>query len=85
MKNKESILLIEPAYKNSYPPLGLMKISMWHKKIGDDVEFIKDTPHDPKLDLYEKNNMCYRKLKDHIYNKFVHISSLLCCCFNRLL
>jgi len=34
---------VEPAYKVKYPPLGLMKISTYHKSRGDEVVFYKGT------------------------------------------
>ncbi len=38
---KKNILLIEPGYKNKYPPIGLMKIATYHRMLGDNVVFYK--------------------------------------------
>ena len=35
------VLLIEPNYKNKYPPMGLMKIATYYRRCGDDVRFFK--------------------------------------------
>lgn len=35
------VLLVEPSYNNKYPPMGLMKISRYHKNKGDYVYFYK--------------------------------------------
>ncbi len=46
MPNKR-ILLLEPGYKNKYPPLGLMKIAQYHGPAGkrDHVTFAKGTDY----------------------------------------
>lgn len=42
------VLLVEPNYKNKYPPMGLMKISTYHKMLGDEVRFVKGL--DPNIE-----------------------------------
>lgn len=42
------VLLVEPNYKNKYPPMGLMKISTYHKILKDEVRFVKG--FDPDVD-----------------------------------
>ncbi len=34
-------MLVEPNYKNKYPPMGLMKIATYYRELGDDVIFFK--------------------------------------------
>lgn len=35
------VLLIEPNYKNKYPPMGLMKLATYYRNLGDEVIFFK--------------------------------------------
>jgi hypothetical protein len=52
-----NILLVEPAYITKFPPLGLMKISTYHKQLGDNVKFIKGI----------NENIAYECFWDRIY------------------
>jgi len=56
-----NILLIEPNYKNKYPPIGLMKISTYHKRLGDNVTFYKGDMKEFVIDQIYQD--CLRKLK----------------------
>jgi hypothetical protein len=39
--SRRKVLLLEPNYKNKYPPMGLMKIATYHRCRNDDVRFFK--------------------------------------------
>lgn len=60
MSKKRNILLIEPNYKNKYPPIGLMKIASYHRILGDKVTFFKGDLQDLVLD--ELTQTCLKKL-----------------------
>jgi len=49
---KRNILLVEPGYKTKFPPLGLMKISAYHKQLGDNVKFVKGINEDISYECY---------------------------------
>ena len=64
---KRKILLLEPNYKNKYPPLGLMKISTYHRSKGDSVQFFKGNVEDLVL-----NNVLQKCI-----NKFCSIDNTI--------
>ena len=55
------ILLVEPNYKNKYPPMGLMKLSTYYKRLGDHVTFFKGDLIDLVLDD------TFEMLKEQLY------------------
>jgi len=59
---KRNILLVEPGYKNKYPPIGLMKIATYHKLLGDNVTFYKGDIKDFIVDQITED--CVKKLQD---------------------
>lgn len=50
----ERILLVEPNYKNKYPPIGLMKISSYFKSRNDFVEFRKGLMPKKQVESFDK-------------------------------
>ena len=73
---RRKVLLVEPNYKNKYPPMGLMKIATYYRNLGDDVTFFKgdlrdlvldDTYEDLKTQLYANDSsIMWEKYKPHI-------------------
>ena len=52
--SKLKILLVEPSYKCKYPPLGLMKLSAFHKQRGDHVVFVKGLVKEKKDSVWDR-------------------------------
>lgn len=48
------ILLVEPSYKNKYPPLGLMKLAAFHKERGDEVCFVKGLKKEIRVQMWDR-------------------------------
>lgn len=60
-----NILLLEPNYKNKYPPIGLMKLATYHKMIGDNVVFFKG----------ELKELIIEHAVEQCINKFIKIDA----------
>lgn len=73
-----NILLIEPNYKNKFPPVALMKLATYHKGLGDNVVFFKGNIKDFIIEriaekclqkLFELNNSIpWQSKKDLIFS-----------------
>ena len=64
------ILLIEPNYKNKFPPIALMKLSTYHKSLGDEVLFYKG---DIKLFIIGRiADQCIDQLHNLVPNYYWH-------------
>lgn len=57
------VLLIEPNYKNKYPPLSLMKLATYHRQLGDEVTFYKGTKE--KFAINETMKLLVRTLQNN--------------------
>lgn len=57
------VLLIEPDYRNKYPPLSLMKLATYHRMIGDEVTFFKGS--DTEFALNETMKLLLKTLKNN--------------------
>ena len=71
-----NILLLEPNYKNKYPPIGLMKIATYHRILGDNITFFKGDLRKFVTDLLTKK--CIEKLFniDETINWNVHYENI---------
>ena len=66
------VLLIEPNYKNKYPPMSLMKLATYFRNRGDDVRFYKGNMQDFAVeliceDLIKNLNICF---SEKLWNKY---------------
>lgn len=56
------VLLIEPDYKNKYPPMALMKLASYFRILGDNVKFYKGDLHDLVIEDYVEDLINYLEI-----------------------
>ena len=66
-----NILLVEPNYKNKYPPMGLMKISTYHKSKNDTVWYFKGKMPDSQWNNLQVDRVYITTLFTFSYRKSV--------------
>ncbi|MCK9436281.1 MAG: hypothetical protein M0Q12_03615 [Synergistaceae bacterium] len=67
MKKKRNVLLLEPNYKNKYPPIGLMKLATYHRMLGDNVVFFKG----------ELNDFVLKNITSNLVSKLTEIDDTI--------
>jgi predicted RNA-binding protein with PUA-like domain len=74
IKEKRNILLLEPNYKNKYPPIGLMKLATYHRMLGDNVIFFKGDLKEFILDnIYDElKSKLFDVDSSILWDKYVH-------------
>jgi hypothetical protein len=83
------ILLVEPDYKNKYPPIGLMKMATFHRNRGDIVEFYKGEAPYTKISqadrvyitslftfYYDITVKCIRHYQKYVHNENIFIGGI---------
>ena len=66
------VLLIEPNYKNKYPPMGIMKLATYYRSRGDDVRFYKGDLKSLAVDLICEDLLNHLQIirPDIFWNKY---------------
>ncbi|MBE6102027.1 MAG: hypothetical protein E7200_08000 [Selenomonas ruminantium] len=65
------ILLVEPNYKNKYPPMPLMKLASYYRRCNDDVRFYKGDLKNLAAELLCEQ--LYKELNDEFLAKYYDI------------
>lgn len=72
------ILLLEPNYKNKYPPMGLMKLATYYRNRGDNIRFFKGDLREFAAKLLCEEyleEVQYPKLGKHVPKLIGHIKT----------